>query len=562
MLSKNNLQHEGKISPLDFLRYLLVASVTYWLINFVLSPNTLSPLHQDDYVVLGGGYEKLRWSLVRPVSTNLAYFMGEMGATFFYALANFLTVAVPALVLYFFSRLLGVRIGWLLAIAFSVMTFSHLAAFEHGKYLGLITNLISHFFGCLALIALLFAREKPTLTRGTLAVIAYGLSVFAKEDFLLPPLLLLAYFGAELFYPRTSITLEATVPIRFIANRVARRMLSPPSSRGTPTEQRRFVTRIRRRIAVLAMNRIGTEATNRHLSERRWWLKISLWLIALAGASVLFSLLVLSPFLAGAVGQVENAAHYSVSFNPAVLSASFLKLTIEYSPWHTIAGVFVFIALGVFWKDRRRELFLLAAMVFCLILSYALISNSLSPYRVFAWLPWLSALVVVAAAVIWRGDIAVFSGRKTLKMIAVVPFLVPFLIGYLDRLPRLMVAGWYESAQRTNKLMLESIVANKSMLEREDVVGVLGVEGLSPWSNNDGAYLRKKLGFSNRWVVFLDKSTMFFTINESDPAAYLSVIPSMRLCEHPGLLVMKFDSSGTGKPLRAGELCTAGEDKK
>ncbi len=510
MWSKNNIHNEGA-GILDLCRYFSVALMTYWLINFVLTPNTLSPLHQDDYVVLGAGFEKFSWTVERPVSTNLAYFMGQMGPSFSFALLNFLTAALPAMVLYFFAHLLRVRLGWFLTAAFSVMTFSHLAAFEHGKYLGLITNLTSHFFGCLALITLLYVWRTPRFLTSTIAVVAYGLSVFAKEDFLLPPLLLLVYLGADLYYPRTRIT---------------------------------------------------AEAADRRAHEKQWWLKMSLWFIALAGASVLFSLLVRNPFLAGAVGQVGNSAHYAVSFDPGVLLAAFLKLTIEYSPWHTIAGVLAVIALSVTWKERRRELILLAAIVFCLILPYAMISNHVFSYRVFAWLPWLSAPVVIAAALLWRGEVPMFFGRKIAKVFAVALFAVPFLVGYLDRIPRLMVAGWYASAQQSNKQMIDSIVANKALLDKEKVIGVVGVEGLSPWSNNDGAYLRKKLGFSNHWVIFVDKSTMFFTIKESAPSTYLSVASSRSLCEQPGLLVMKFDPSGVGMPVRAGELCSANKASK
>lgn len=511
MWSNNNIHSDG-VGSLVFLRYVLVSLSTYWLINFLLSPNTLSPLHQDDYVVLGAGYENFRWSVERPVSTNLAYFMGQMGASFSFALLNLLTAALPAMVLYFFTHLLRVRIGWFLAAAFSVMTFSHPAAFEHGKYLGLITNLASHFFGCLALIALLHVRRTPSFSNNAIAVVAYGLSVFSKEDFLLPPLLLLAYFGAELCYPRMHIAADDVI---------------------------------------------------RQEHEKQWWGKISLWFIALAGASVLFSLLVRSPFLAGAVGQVGNSAHYAVSFDPSVLLAAFLKLTIMYSPWHTIAGVSSIIALSIAWKKRRRKLILLAAIVFCLILPYALISNHVFPYRVFAWLPWLSAPVVIVTALLWHGEIAMFSSRKTAKVFASILFLVPFLIGYLDRIPRLRVADWYASAQQSNKQMIDSIVANKALLDKEEVVGVIGVEGLSPWSNNDGAYLQKKLGFGQPWIVFVDKSTMFFTIRESvTSSTYLSVISSQRLCERHGLLVMKFDSLGVGTPLRVEALCTAGEMNK
>lgn len=502
------MQYKNTFISLEFLKYFLISSFTYWVINFLLSPNILSPLHQDDYLVLGAGVENLRWAIERPVSSNLAYLMGEMGATFSYALINFLTVAVPAMVLYFLSQLLRVRIGWILVFACSVMTFSHYAAFEHGKYLGLITNLTSHFFGCLALIVLLHVREKPRVRYVALAVVFYGLSVFAKEDFLLPPLLLLVYFGADLYYPR---------------------------------------------------RRIPDEAINHQLIDKRWWLTITLWFVALAAASALFGLSVKNPFLVGILGHAEHAAPYAINFNPAVLLDSLLQLTLEFSARQVFAGMLAFILLGALWKERWRELLLLAAMVLCLILPYALIPNRIIVYRVFAWLPWLSALFVITIALFWREKISLFSSPKTSKIIAAILFFVSFLIGYLDHRAQLMVADWYKSNQEINQRMLNSLMANKAMLNRENVVGVTGVNGLSPWSNNDGSYLQKKLGFTNHWLVFVDHDTMFYTINRADGSTYLPVLSSQELCQHPGLLLMQFDATGLGTPLRASELCATGK---
>lgn len=510
MRDKTKIQFKGSELPLDFFKYVLVSAITYCLINFALTSNTLSPVHHDDYAVLGAGFENMRWTVERPVSTNLAYFMGGMGAAFAFGLLNILTIAVPAMVLYFCARFMEVRIGWVLAVAFSAMTFSHLAAFEHGKYLGLITNLTSHFFGVLALIALVQARGKPATLAGWLAIIAYGLSVFSKEDFLLPPLLLIAYFGAEIFFPRQGMPIRST---------------------GGPQD------------------------------EKRWWWKMALSFVAVAGASVLFSLLARNPFLAGAVGQVGASAPYAVDFSPAVLWGSFSKLAIEFSPWHMLVGGLVFIVLWLTWGPRRRELLLWAMLVFCLILPYALISNHLFPYRVFAWLPWLSALVVVAAALYWRSEVGTRLGRKLSMLFGAAFFSSTLVVAYLDRLPRLMVAGWYESAQRTNQRMLESIVANKALLDREAVVGVVGVEGLSPWSNSSGAYLQNKLGFANRWVVFIDNNSIFFTKNETVPEAYISVASSKSLCEKPDLLVMKFDATGCAVPVRAADLCAIRGEK-
>lgn len=508
MISNNSLNQHKLMSLRHFIKYLLVSLIVYWVINFKFTPNTLSPIHQDDYLMLGAGYENFRWMVERPISTMLVNTMGQMGSTFSFILINLLTAVIPALVLYFVAQLLRIKFGWLTAIAFSVMVFSHPAAFEHGKYLGLITNLSSHFFGSLALIGLLYARRNPRLTNSAFAVITYGLSVFAKEDFLLPPLLLLIYFGAGLYY--------------WSENR-------------------------------------EVNAVDDSKLKKKWFFRIALWFVVLAAASIFFGLLVRNPFVAGAVGKVGGDAHYAVSFSPSVLVSAFLKLTIEYSRWQTFAGIFSGIVLVVLWKDRRRELFLLALIIFSLIVPYALISNHVFLYRVFAWLPWFSALAVVGIPFFWRCEIGGLAVRRVAKVFASALFIASFLIGYLDSSSRLMVASWYELVQRSNKQMVDSIISYRTLLAKEDVVGVVGIEGLSPWSNNDGSYLRKKLGFENRWIVFVDKSTIFFTIRDLAAPAYLSISSSRQICDHPDLLLMKFDSSGLGIPIRAGELCNSRE---
>ena len=45
-------------------------ALAYVLVNFVMTKNSLSPIHQDDYLALGYGYEDMRWWISRPVSTN------------------------------------------------------------------------------------------------------------------------------------------------------------------------------------------------------------------------------------------------------------------------------------------------------------------------------------------------------------------------------------------------------------------------------------------------------------------------------------------------------------
>ena len=135
---------------------LLLAAAIYVLINVVLAPGGLYPVHQDDYHVLGAGFDRLRLlvagTVERPVSANLAYAMGGLGAGFAFAVLNALTVLVAVGALALLSRLLGVQLRWYAVMLFAVIAFNDVSAYEHGKYLGLITNLTSHGFGIGALL--------------------------------------------------------------------------------------------------------------------------------------------------------------------------------------------------------------------------------------------------------------------------------------------------------------------------------------------------------------------------------------------------------------------------
>lgn len=279
----------------EFFVTLTVLALTYLLINFVLTPNTLSPLQQDDYAMLGTGFSDMRFWIERPLSSNLVYLMGQMGPGFSYFLVNFLTVLNAGMAVFFVARLLALRFSVSVLILIGVLIFSDISAFEHGKMLGLITNLSSNFFGILALLFLLVPADDkqaaPALRvkSNLLGLIAYAMSVFCKEDFLLPPLLLIAY----------QLLREWQLP---------------------EPQRRQFL---------------------------KTGLQTGIALAVLAALGMGFSFLVKNPFLAGLTGAVQGSGSYAVNISLDSVFASLSKLTITYIPTQTVLVVTACIAVCI-----------------------------------------------------------------------------------------------------------------------------------------------------------------------------------------------------------------------
>ncbi|WP_406851081.1 hypothetical protein ABEB33_02715 [Herbaspirillum huttiense] len=483
-------------SSSTFILYLTVCACVYWIINFVMTPNMLSPLHQDDYLVLGAGSERLSWFLERPVSTNFAAVMGILGPNFSYGVVNVLTVAIPPLVLFFCAQLLRIRIHWLIAIPFSIFCYSHSSAFEHGKYLGLITNLMSHFFGCLVLIAMMYSWQKLSRRMDQVATICYGLSVFSKEDFLLPPLILLAYLALQF------------------------------------------------------------RLSNADRDHKDWLKKMAVSLLSVATISVLFSVLIKNPFISGATGQIASDASYGVSFNPSVLLNSFQTLTVEYAYWYSLAALVSFVLLLLTATHRRLEVMVFAVMIVLLALPYTLLANHLFSYRVFAWLPWFAALLAAVIAIHLQGK-SLIKPVWLAWPIALLATAIPPWINYLDEVPRLSIAAWYMEATTANRNMLNAIEEHRDLLQRSPAAGIIGLTGLSPWSNNSGSFLKQKLGFQNEWIVFVDQPSMFYRIPLEEDLSSIKVTLTSKICDYPHLPVFKFDQQGHATMLNSDQLCAA-----
>ncbi len=483
---------------------LLLAAVLYVLLNLVLAPGGLYPVHQDDYHVLGAGFDQMRLLVERPVSNNLAYVMGGLGAGFAFLLLNTLTVLAAAGALAFLSRLLSVQLRWYAVVLFAVIAFNDPSAYEHGKYLGLISNLTSHCFGIAALLLLLKAAEARSIGWAITALATFALSAFSKEDFLLPPLLLAAFL-------------------------LAKGVMRAPRVQGRGV----FV-----RILLLG----GT--------------------ITVAALSLWFNLALETPFLAGLAGGAGGQAHYAVGLAPVVLAKSLMKLTVGYIPVALALGLAGGVSALVLLPPRRAEILLVGVIIFALVLPYAAIPNNSPQYRVFAWLPWLAGMAAIGTQLL-----ADRLQRKTVMLPWIAPLAV--LIGAIAlfvtlRQPRMMVAGWYEEVQGANARMGATLGRNREAIVGLTQIGVVGIDGLSPWSNNNGEYLQRRLGFAGSWIVFVEKDSPMFAVEPSNPidprvvpmGDHVFVQPLSQLCRWTGLRVLAFDKRGEGAWRTSDELCT------
>lgn len=485
---------------------LTVLALIYLLINFVLTPNSLSPLQQDDYAMLGTGFSDMRFWIERPLSSNLVFFMGQMGPGFSYFLVNFLTVLNAGMTVLFVARLCSLRFSVSVLVMMGVLSFSDISAFEHGKMLGLITNLSSNFFGILALLLLLVpfdekrAAPVPWTKSNLLGLIAYAMSVFCKEDFLLPPLLLIAY-------------------------QLLRDWQRPEPQR---------------------------------LQFLKTGLQTGIALAVLAALGMGFSFLVKNPFLAGLTGAVQGSGSYAVNLSLDSVFASLNKLTITYIPTQTALAVIAFIA-GYWWlPQKRKEIALLVCIIFVLILPYALIPNRILPYRTFGWLPWLAATAGIMIQTVLDRQRNAITHLILHGLILISSVCLYFFL----ETPRQIVALWYQTGQAINHNMLQSLEQYRVQLAHQDKVGILGVEGLSPWSNTDAEYLRKKLGFPQHWIVFIEKSTIFNTIEVPQPdkrqvpeEKFKTLQFTTQLCAFPHLVILQFDQQGKATLTNTDSLC-------
>ncbi|MBJ6983463.1 hypothetical protein [Luteimonas sp. MC1750] len=495
--------HGRGLHPLGLL---LVLAAAYLAFAYLLTPNRPFPYYPDDFSFLSGAFADMGWHWKRPVSANIIFLVAAGGFWLSYAVLAASTVVVAWLAMLLVSRVFGVGIGLLPAAAASAVLFSHAAAFEHGKYLGLMTNLVSHGLGLASLLLLWHGWRRARVAWCVVAALVYLASAFAKEDFLLPPLLLLGLL-------RVLDHHEAGAP-------------------GRRTERLSHAAR----------------------------LVVSLLFVAVPAGAMAWSAVDRNPFVAGLFSPDTSSPSYAVELAPAALWQAFATLFVGYTAVATLLAACAVLAMARLPGMRMRLAWLVATIV-ALALPYAVIPHNMPGYRAYAWLPWMAAIIGVALALAQAAlDSQAGRGRARRALPLVAALAVAAIAVAAHREARTELALRYAAGEAVNRRMLEVVEAHRDAIAAAPVVGLAGLDGPSPWCGNGTLYLRYKRRLAQQWIVFAAGPTPCYQV--STPGGRkpryelgLTVAPPAQACAMGAMPVLAFEPDGHGRLASAQDVC-------
>lgn len=483
------------VRPSRALAALSVLGAIFVLLQYVPLGTLPHPVVVDDYTNVGSSIADMSTRWKRPVSANLIFLFAHYApASSYFAMAA-LAVLNAALVLWLLSQVFAVRVPMAVVAAFGIVTFSHVSAFNHAFHLGLLTNLISHLFGLASMAALWQGWKRGGSAWFVVALLAYALGAFAKEDFLLPPLLLAG----------------------LLALRAREEGTTPASARG-------------------------------------YWMQAAV-LFAIAAASLAWHALDRNPFVAGLFAPERSPAPYVVDLSPRGLASSYWTLLGGFAPLACGVAALAWVAMFLRLRGRRVALLWYLAVVLALVLPYAIIPRTIVPARVYAWLPWLVAI----AAVAWASmQAAIPPARRVLASATVLvlalaaawlqwPARGPLLAEYAGQVAKnrtmvetlLLHRGQLDGHPEIGLVGLGEWgpwCAQDALY----VNGKLGFEG-------------------RRWLVFVPAPTRCYTQQERDVARKRGVNVGVQdlatLCSRGPLPVLEYLPDGTGQLRSASDYC-------
>ncbi|MGH8031750.1 MAG: hypothetical protein ACREO8_05125 [Luteimonas sp.] len=504
----------SQASSLRWIAPLLLLAALFALLEFALPGHVPHPVRPDDYANVGSEIADIGLQWKRPVSANLIFFVAGFGVTASYLFLCALAVLDAALVLLLLARVFAVRgslaATLIAATAFGIIVFSHVSAFEHATYLGLLTNLISHLFGLLTLFALWRGWREGRAHWWLSAACTYGLTVLAKEDFLLPPFVMVAWLMLDRA-PRATAPTAAHV----------------------------------RRLRI-----VGT-----------------LVLVAIGAGSMLWNAHAHNPFVAGLFAPGSSHPAYVVDLTPRVLARALWTLLVDFLPAVSATTLVAAAAMCTVRPDTRLRVLWLVATVISLAVPYALISHNMPLFRVYAWLPWMAALIVLAIQA--TGE-RMASGRHAAPPAALTStwhttitgsasLAVALAIAWFHYPPRVPVIAAYTQDAALNRRIVATLRAQRMAIGTASAVGLVGLGASSPWCAQDAAYVNGKLGFHHRWIVFVNSPTRCYTQQVPDArrkqGIYVSVLDRTTLCAQGALPVLDFAADGAGRLRRASDYC-------
>lgn len=468
----------------------VIFALCYGVINFLfLSHNHLIsyPVQQDDYGALSTTFSSLSWKMARPVFYFFSALFAEFGREGYFLIVPGLLILYATLVFRFVQKFFSSSLPIEWGILYAVLLFSSPEIIDSSKFLGFAINLCSTSLGLISMLALLKGYRENKNLFFILASLFFTLTLFTKEDFILPNILLVFF-------------------IYFF-------------------EKEEKVTQNNRKIKLLI-----------HLGYS---------IIAII-ALILFNKYIVHSAFTGM--NAVHSADYEVNttFSSLCYVATHYLTISSYATALSIIQLLIF-ALSLLFTISRVKIknTFMILIVLSLILPYAVLPNHIFAYYSYNWIPWQTAAIVFGLFFLLPTSLQ--KSKKINSLFLCIIAIASMKTSYNHRHG---VAAFYANTSEVNKNILSTLLHYKTELNKETTVGIAGVKGLTPWSNTSGNYVHDNLGVKPKWIVFVDKSTIFFKINANDQInsdKLINVLSITKICDFPHMKYLYFAPDGKGK---------------
>jgi hypothetical protein len=485
----------------------LAAAAIYCVYYFVLCkmPIVGIPTFRIDYfaTTLGRADDSLARTFIhaRPISELYIYVQALLAKYLFGGQASFIIYPVQhvAPLIYFLSislvidSLLREKLHPAMLLAAWLLFMTNPGIIGNAYKLETIVGTLSMVFGGLSLVFLTRWERRETKTSGILFLVFYVLSVFSKEDFILPPIFLLGWYLVKEGSWRTQFTKHkwlliatlATLIVFFVFNK----MLLPTRSYMDP---------------------------------------------AAAVNSPYF--MTLNP-----ISLIKVILYYTmgVGLHIKILTAFYLVTSVA----------------AIFLKAKIRETLLVGLIISGLMAPYLIMPNHLFSYYGINWWAWQSILPFALLQIFFPNRCALLSAAASACIL--VPGVGGIVRHRsIDWNQSNYLRSKFAISQNIRKTLIKyRDDLNKRRMVGVIGLGPTQIDQ-SPWQANGETafYLKVDLGITSQWTVFVTSSSSDYAVNadpkknigflDDTPDVYVENITDLN--KHKGLPLLVFAPDGVG----------------
>lgn len=483
-----------------------MALLIYALYYFVLCrmPIIGTPTFRIDYfaTTINRASDPLSRSLIhaRPISELYVYLQALLAKYFLSGQSRYIIYPVQhlAMLVYFISiakaieSILKIRINLFTYVAAWLLFIVNPGVLGNVYKLETIVGTLSMLFGGIALVYLTrwHSDEKPS--SAALFFVFFTLSIFSKEDFILPPIVYIAWqtikdgnWRTELSRRRTFILALAALLVFFL---IFNKFMIPGRSYMDP------------------VNRVN--------------------------------------------------APYFMTLNPSSLFKVFLYYTTGLGFEIKGIGVVYAIAslAAIALKTYRKEAILIAGIVASLMAPYLIMPNHVFSYYGLNWWPWETLTTFALTQAIISSTRVGVAVASLASVVVLAPGFHGIYMHRSWNLSQAnyLRSNFSKSANLQATLRKNRELLNHYPVVAVEGIGPGGVEQ-SPWQGNGETafFLRKDLGLTPRWILFVKSGDASYRIKNlvSDHAVNpieVDVRDIADLKDYPNLPVLSFDPNGNG----------------